>query len=170
MECLSTLLLIFRVKCSIIFHLSKVFPPIPFLLTKTSTWFSIPALASGATLRSWTISGTSVATACRVVLPSSRAWNSFENRVTNALRLLGDPGLNPIVLASFSLSDNFRGVRGNLRLCRLWLHNGWSRGAVSFLIATLVFEVELVAVRAIDRDALLLSTRPEPFLNAFTRA
>lgn len=75
------------------------------------------------------------------------------------------------MLASFSLSDNFWCVRGNLRLCRLWLHNGSTGAAtVRFLIATLVFEVELVAVRAIDRDALILSTRPEPILNAFARA
>lgn len=74
------------------------------------------------------------------------------------------------MLAGFSLPDDIRCINRNLRLHWLGFWRSWIAIVTCLLVAALVFEVELVAVRAIDRDALLLSARPESILNAFARA
>jgi len=158
----------FRVKCFIIFHLSKVSIPPAALYTPANTRSSVPCLSSRAALAARAVCGTRVASAGSVVFPTFRARFSLENNVANALRLLWNPGLNPVVLASIPRSDDFGRVRRDL-----WLCHGWVDGAriyIAFLIAALVFEVELVAVGAIDWDALLLATRPEPIFDAFAGA
>jgi len=160
---------IFRVKCFIIFHLSKVSIPPAALYTPANTRSSVPTLSSRAALAARAICGTRVASAGSVVFSTFRARFSLENNVANALCLLWNPGLNPVVLASLPCSDDFGCVSRDIWL---WL-NGWVSVATSstgLLIAALVFEVELVAVGAIDWDTLLLATRPEPIFDAFAGA